>query len=378
LDRITLQPPDYTLELECTGGPWKFRLSGEPNFNPAPRSRPGSWWDCPNHLRAQFGYSKQAAELTIAPAEDGTVISNQKVLRLEFADTVKEAQKVPVEAGSRWTALAALIALLAALVALALVWKVRSTIRTADKQAVAKEKDWNRRLEELANHLERVPANLDARPSVLPTTRTEEPAPSKPPAAHQVSSEMRSPEIYIDEAKKPALPPAILSTPESRQFVDQTEALWSNVMMWHRRVSRRGAGPPEQLVEKIQEYRTLMDSLTVGNTDATLLPAALSEKWSDLAFSIATVLSDHTDQYLDPQREDSEWQTLLRRIFETASAEEIHPHRNDSINEWEHAVVGALESQSPQDLPHHVALLRHRGFRVRGQVLRKAAVVVYH
>src|SRR5579864_6511379 len=62
---VVLRPPDYALQIECKGSPSKFKLSGEPNFNPSPRPLAGGWWECSGSFLIKFAYSKQSAELIL-------------------------------------------------------------------------------------------------------------------------------------------------------------------------------------------------------------------------------------------------------------------------------------------------------------------------
>jgi hypothetical protein len=129
---------------------------------------------------------------------------------------------------------------------------------------------------------------------------------------------------------------------------------------------------PSQLPAKLQEMQRLAE-----NAGAGISPLS-SVGWRDLAFAVVSLAADHTDLYLDPHRSNLEWQAMLKQIFKAAGAEEIDPPRNAPVNEAEHYMVAVVPRQSPADLPEHVASLRQRGFRIDGDLLRKAAVVVYH
>jgi hypothetical protein len=149
--------------------------------------------------------------------------------------------------------------------------------------------------------------------------------------------------------------------------------------MWRQRADNGRAEHPSALDSKLEIFRELTDRMSLAPGEISLeYQSALCDQWRNAVVSIASQIADHTDQYLDPRREDPEWQTLLSRIFEVIGAEELHPGRNDPFDEIEHHVVGQLPMRSPEDLRDRVAHLRRRGFRFGGRVLRKAVVVVYH
>jgi hypothetical protein len=144
---------------------------------------------------------------------------------------------------------------------------------------------------------------------------------------------------------------------------------------WQDRASKAGIDPPSQIAAKIEELRNFAaeSKLSAG----IILSDSKDTKWRDLAFVLVCLAADHTDQRLDPRREEPAWQRLLQRIISASRADELHPVRNDPVNELEHHSVGRAPRTSDDDLSYHVAYLRQRGFRMGGQVLRKAAVVVY-
>ena len=95
---IVLQSPDYAFDLKCQGGPWKFQISGSPDFSPSPIPGSDHWWECPDALRVHLAVSKQLAQLSIASARAETVSANTALVSISWAEPVS-----PVKTNSRET-----------------------------------------------------------------------------------------------------------------------------------------------------------------------------------------------------------------------------------------------------------------------------------
>jgi hypothetical protein len=146
------------------------------------------------------------------------------------------------------------------------------------------------------------------------------------------------------------------------------------VEAWGNQAPNPQVQPPSQLAEKIGQLRAMVQSAAelseTGSPDS-------AKDWQDLASSIAILIADHTDEHIDPGREDFRWQILLQKIFESAGVDPLVPSRNESVRELEHHLVGSTPRQSASDASYRVACVRQRGFRMDGRVIRKAAVTAY-
>jgi hypothetical protein len=96
-----------------------------------------------------------------------------------------------------------------------------------------------------------------------------------------------------------------------------------------------------------------------------------------LATTGAMYIADVCDKELDPKRENEEMQTLLGSLFQAAGLEEIAPKRNEVFRPAEHSVVQLIPGRSTQDGSQTVAQLVARGFRYKGNLLRKASVMLF-
>ena len=381
---IVLQSPDYAFDLKCQGGPWKFQISGSPDFSPSPIPGSDHWWECPDALRVHLAVSKQLAQLSIASARAETVSANTALVSISWAEPVS-----PVKTNSRETPalILSVIGFLFGAISLMLtrlLWRKMAAVNEA------RAKEGTRNAEEIATRAE-LTTKVEALRQSETTLREEVQLEIK-----QLREEVRSWKDSEDEAKSSDGPPdpmelvsnqvtppsEVLSSPSSHPRRDDSGGgaapgavfLLRAVESWRSQTANLTVEPPAQLAQKINELRAMAE-------DAERLSAAGSREsaceWRDLAFSIACLVADHTDKHIDPRREEPRWQALLQEVFQSAGIDELFPARNAVVNDFEHHSIVSVPRESSNDLSEHVAFVRQRGFRMGGQLMRKAAVAAY-
>jgi hypothetical protein len=352
-------------------------MSGAPDFTPAPSLRADNWYDCPATLHVHLMAADKPVQLTVSSAAENSPAGASAVVHIGFA-----APPLPPTTGNPVNPLRGVVAIFCAvlglitgIIALGIALRAHGAMKAAEHSAQEILKDQRReslRLDEIYKRINQIETTQQGLASGQAEIATQQQnlerivgGLQEQVAAAQTPSFAAAPEAT--ESANPPVPPA--PPPTARRDPVGPAALYEAVHGWCARAQKEEAELPSQLLAKIDEMRQL--------AGGTVAPAPQSP-WRDLAFSIVSLVADHTDQHLDPRRTDPEWQARLRHIFASAGVEEICSPRNAPVNEVEYYTVGTLPRQSPDDLPDHVARLRQRGFRMEGELVRKAAVVIYH
>jgi hypothetical protein len=127
--------------------------------------------------------------------------------------------------------------------------------------------------------------------------------------------------------------------------------------------------------------QNIFDGLTTGLTAEVAKwqdPVAyMSARLEELCITAAPLAADLVDRETDSQRSNSELQALLRKLFDTAGLQEIVVKQRQAFQPAYHSAVQIVPGRSPEDQSQTVAQLAARGFLRRGEVFRKASVVLY-
>jgi hypothetical protein len=379
INRVELHPPDYDFDLKCQGGPWRFRISGAPDFSPAPVLRADNWYDCPELLHVRLTATPEPVELTLASAAGSGEAGVATVVQI--LSQASPPQNVPPPPNRFLQGLAVFcgaLGLVSGLVAMGIAVRCYFVLKAAERSAEAAravQDQASRRLDDVSNRLVQVQAGQEALASFetqLATLRNN---------VEKIMSRFEQRDDRAHTQAAATAPPTVVtrnpvstsdSPPARKPESVGPSALYKDVQRWRARAEKESVDLPAQLLTKIHELEQLAERAGAGN------PPPSSVEWRNLAFAVVSLAADHTDQYLDPHRSSLEWQAMLKQIFQAAGAAEISPPPNAPVNEAEHYTVAAMPQQSPGDLLDHVARLRQRGFRMDGDLLRKAAVVVYH
>jgi hypothetical protein len=377
---IVLQSPDYAFDLKCQGGPWKFQLSGSPDFSPSPTPGSDHWWECPDALRVHLAVSKQPAQLSIASARAETVSGSTVLVSISWAEPVSPGKANSTETPAQILSVIGLFLGAISIILALLLWR---------KMAAANEvrtKEGTRNAEEIAKQLELI-TKVEALSQSETTLRNE---------IEQLRREIRDWKTSKDDAKSFEVPPDPMElmsnevTPQSEALARPSSSpgrddsggktapgavfLLRAVESWRSQTANLTVEPPGQLAQKINELRAMAEG--AGKLSAVGSRESASE-WRDLAFSIACLVADHTDKHIDPRREEPRWQVLLQEVFQSAGIEEVFPARNAVVNDFDHHILVSVPRESANDLSDHVAFVRQRGFRMGGRLIRKAAVAAY-
>jgi molecular chaperone GrpE (heat shock protein) len=127
--------------------------------------------------------------------------------------------------------------------------------------------------------------------------------------------------------------------------------------------------------------QNILDGLTTGLAAEVAKwenPVAyLSARLEELCITASPLAADLSDRETDSQRSNPELQALLRELFDTAGLQEIPVKQREAFQPAYHSVVQIVPGRSPEDQSQTVAQVVARGFLRRGQVFRKASVVLY-
>lgn len=385
---IVLQSPEYTFDVKCQGGPWKFQISGSPDFSPSPVLRPDQWWDCPETLHVHLAVSTQPAEMSIASASAENTSGRTALVKISWAQVPASARKA-----SSWETVAIILSVFGFVAGVTLIILASLFWRKVADDDARRTKEVRRNAEDIAGLTARI-TQLEAlaqRETVSPEAvrfqidQLRREFESRPHLMDDVSgrvvprssAELPPGEITprYEVSSISAAPRAVRDDSAGGQTRAAALTLLTAVEGWWSQSANLPAEPPGQLAGKIKELREVAEGSKELSEVAGLRDRA--GEWRNLAFYIACLVADHTDEHIDPRREDPRWQALLQRVFDSAGIEEILPMRNDSVNDLEHHSVGSVPRQSANDLPCHIAHVRQRGFRMGGRLIRKAAVAAY-
>ncbi|MGA2073849.1 MAG: hypothetical protein ABSH52_10125 [Terriglobia bacterium] len=376
INRVELHPPDYDFDLQCQGGPWRFRISGAPDFSPAPILRTDNWFDCPELLHVRLAATHEPVELTLASATGSGQAGVSTVVQiLSQAPPPQGVPPHPNRFLAGWAVFCGALGLFTGLVALGIALRCCFAWKAADRSAEgarAAQDRAGRSFDDVSSQLVQVQTAQQAMASFEMQVTSLRNDLDKLIARFEERNDRVHSQATAPPSPETGDPLSVSDSPRARKSESVGPlVLFKDVQRWRARAEKQKVELPAQLLTKIQELQQLADSADAGN------PPLASVEWRDLAFAVVSLTADHTDQYLDPHRSSLEWQTMLKQIFKAAGAEEIFPPHNAPVNEVEHYTVAAMPQQSPGDLPDHVARLRQRGFRMDGDLLRKAAVVVF-